>query len=256
MGLVKVEMDGRVALVTLDDPTRRNALSRAMAADLTGAIAHLEADESVVGVVITGAGPAFCAGADRSELANVDENGLREIYGGFVAVRNSPLPIVAAVNGPAVGAGMNLALAGDVRITCPEARFDTRFLNLGIHPGGGHTWMLQRLVGPQAAAAMVLFSEVISGEEAPRRGIAWKCVPMDELISAAIALVKGAGDVSRELMLRTKATLRETGADPIESRIAPGKPLSEPSGPGATRLSFAEALELELAAQLWSIQAR
>ena len=78
----------------------------------------------------------------------------------------SPLPTVAAVNGPAVGAGMNLALACDVRIAGASARFDTRFLRIGLHPGGGHAWMLDRAVGPQAAAAMVLFGARLDGARA------------------------------------------------------------------------------------------
>ena len=97
------------------------------------------------------------------------------------ASARSPLPTIAAVNGAAVGAGMNLALACDVRLAGRSARFDTRFLQLGLHPGGGHTWMLQRIAGPQAAAAVVLFGEVLDGEEAERCGLVWRCVDDDAL---------------------------------------------------------------------------
>ena len=89
------------------------------------------------------------------------------IYEGFLRVLRSPLPTIAAVNGPAVGAGMNLALACDVRLAGASARFDTRFVKIGLHPGGGHVWMLERAVGPQAAAAMVLFG--VPGRRRPRR---------------------------------------------------------------------------------------
>ena len=85
------------------------------------------------------------------------EDGLRRIYDGFLAVANCTLPTIAAVNGAAVGAGLNLALAADVRIAEPAAVFDPRFQKLGMHPGGGATWMLQRAVGPQAARASLLF---------------------------------------------------------------------------------------------------
>src|SRR4029453_11341326 len=85
------------------------------------------------------------------------------IYEGFLRVGRSPLPTIAAVNGAAVGAGVNLALACDVILAGESARFDTRFIDLGLHPGGGHTWMLQRRIGSQAAAALVLFGRVLDG---------------------------------------------------------------------------------------------
>ena len=108
-------------------------------------------------MIVTGAGKAFCAGADLSALGAAAEDGLRRLYDGFLAVADCTLPTVAAVNGPAVGAGLNLALACDVRIAGPAALFDARFQKLGIHPGGGMTWMLQRAVGPQLARAALLF---------------------------------------------------------------------------------------------------
>ena len=85
------------------------------------------------------------------------------IYEGFLRIARSPLPTLAAVNGAAVGAGMNLALGCDVRMAAARARFDTRFLQIGLHPGGGHTWMQRRIVGPQAAMAAVVFGQVLDG---------------------------------------------------------------------------------------------
>src|SRR5690606_30490026 len=111
-------------------------------------------------------------------------------YEGFLRVARCPLPTIAAVNGPAVGAGMNLALACDVRLAGQSARFDTRFLQLGVHPGGGHTWMMRNAVGPQAAAAMVLFGEVLDGAEAERCGLAWRCVADDELVDTAFTMAR------------------------------------------------------------------
>ena len=125
--------------------------------------------------MITGEPPAFCSGADVAALGSLSEQkhdgerrAIGSIYEGFLRVLRSSLPTVAAVNGPAVGAGLNLALACDVRLAGESARFDTRFLRIGLHPGGGHTWMLDRAVGPQAAAAMVLFGAPVDG--AARRG--------------------------------------------------------------------------------------
>ncbi len=167
---------------------------------------------SVGALVVTGEPPAFCAGADLSQLGASREDGLRRIYAGFLAVADCPLPTIAAVNGAAVGAGMNLALACDVRLAGHRARFDTRFLDLGIHPGGGHTWMLRRIVGPQAAAAMVLFGERLDGEAAERVGLVWQCVPDEELLTTAVAMASRAAAAPRELVCRTAATLADVAS--------------------------------------------
>src|SRR4051794_12992674 len=148
----------------------------------------LEANADVGAVVVTGAPPGFCAGADLSHLGGSQRQGLRSIYDGFLRVGRSPLPTLAAVNGAAVGAGMNLALVCDVRLAARHARFDTRFVQLGLHPGGGHTWMFRRIAGPQAAAAAVLFGEVLDGAEAERVGLVWRCVDDDALLETAQAM--------------------------------------------------------------------
>ncbi|MEZ5179974.1 MAG: enoyl-CoA hydratase [Acidimicrobiales bacterium] len=231
MADVRSEIIDGVGVVTLDAPERRNAFVLDMCAETAAVLDDLEANPGVGALVITGAGSAFCAGADLSHLGGSQHEGLLAIYEGFLRVARSPLPTIAAVNGPAVGAGMNLALACDVRLACPSARFDTRFLDLGIHPGGGHTWMLQRIVGPQTAAAMVLFGQVLGGEEAERRGLAWRCVPDQELVPVAIALGARAAAAPRELVKRTKATLADT----------------------ATIDAHPEAVQRELGDQVWSV---
>src|SRR4029077_8614069 len=120
---------------------------------------RVEADEGIGAVVVTGTPPAFCAGANLGNLGSTGGPGLRSIYEGFLRVARSPLPTIAAVNGAAVGAGVNLALVCDVRVAAKRAKFITRFMDLGLHPGGGHTWMLERAVDHQAATAMVLLGE-------------------------------------------------------------------------------------------------
>jgi enoyl-CoA hydratase len=209
-----VERRDAVAIVTLVDVERRNAMTAAMVAEIVETFDVLERDGTGA-VVVTGAPPAFCSGADVAALgrlgdADDDERaGISSVYEGFLRVLRSTLPTVAAVNGPAVGAGMNLALACDVRVAGESARFDPRFLRIGLHPGGGHLWMLERLAGPQTAAAMVLFGEAVSGREAVGRGLAWACVADDELLDTAVALAARAAALPRELASRAKATLRE-----------------------------------------------
>jgi enoyl-CoA hydratase len=228
---IRTEREGRVAVVTLDDPQRRNALNLELCGELAATMDELEGDDGVGAVVITGAAPAFCAGADLTQLGASRRDGLLAIYEGFLRVANSPLPTIAAVNGPAVGAGMNLALAADVRLAGRSARFDTRFLDLGIHPGGGHTWMLRRIVGPQAAMAMVVFGERLDGEQAERVGLAWRCVEDDELLAASIEMAARAADGPPELTRRIKATIRDV----------------------ADIDAHADAVERELGDQLWSM---
>ena len=128
---------------------------------------------------------------------------------GLPARRPLPLPTLAAVNGATVRAGMNLALACDVRLAARRARFDTRFLQIGLHPGGGHTWLLRGIVGPQAAAAAVLFGEVLDGPEAERVGLAYRCVDDDALLASAQEMAARAADAPRELSIVTKQTLRD-----------------------------------------------
>jgi len=220
-----------VAVMTLDDPDRRNALSVAMCAEMVAAVADAEADTDIGALVVTGNPPAFCAGADLSQLGDSQRDGLTEIYSGFLAVANTTLPTIAAVNGAAVGAGMNLALACDVRLAGASAKFDTRFLDLGIHPGGGHTWMMRRLVGPQSTAAMVLFGQILGANEAERIGLVWGCADDDALVDEAVAMAARAAAGPPELVTRIKATI----------------------GDMAAISTHAEAVERELDPQVWSI---
>lgn len=210
-----------VAVITLSDPDRRNALNVELCDELTAAVDAAEADTSVGAIVVTGAGKAFCAGANLAELGASRREGLERIYSGFLRVASSSLPTVAAVNGAAVGAGMNLALACDVRVVARKARFDTRFVDLGIHPGGGHTWMLRRIVGQQTAAAMVLFGEVLDGEAAARVGLAWRCVDDGALLDEAVGLAAHAASCPRDLVAKVKATLATmAGVDSHEAAVA------------------------------------
>ncbi len=211
-----------VALITVNDPDRRNAISLAMSSALRTAVETAEADDDVHAVIVTGAGKAFCAGADLTALGAATADGLRRIYDGFLAVADCTLPTIAAVNGAAVGAGLNLALAADVRIAGPAALFDARFQKLGIHPGGGATWMLQRGVGPQVARAALLFGMAFDAEAAVRHGLALTLA--HDPVAAARELASGPAGAPREVVLATKASMRATAnpgvVDTVQHRIA------------------------------------
>ncbi|MGE2835102.1 enoyl-CoA hydratase [Mycobacterium sp. SMC-4] len=220
--LVLTEVADRVALITINAPDRRNAVTAEISAALRAAVERAEADPDVHAVIVTGAGKAFCAGADLTALGAATEDGLRVIYDGFLAVANCALPTIAAVNGPAVGAGLNLALAADVRIAGPGATFDPRFQKLGIHPGGGATWMLHRIVGPQAARAALLFGMRFDAEAAVRHGLALEVA--DDPVGAARDLAAGPAAAPRDVVVNTKASMRATAnpgtVDTEQHRIA------------------------------------
>ncbi|MFJ4652854.1 enoyl-CoA hydratase [Nocardia sp. NPDC088792] len=247
MAEIKLERTGKVAVVTVHDPDKRNALTLDLSADLADAIAEAQHDTAIHAVVVTGTPPAFCAGASLTALGEAQEQGLRAIYEGFLAVSRCPLPTIAAVGGQAVGAGLNLALAADVRLANPKARFDARFLRLGIHPGGGMTWMLQRAVGPQQAAAMTLFNEVLDARAAHSAGLVHRVIEGDHatLLAAAIDFAAATAETPRELLISTKRTMRATRAlaahaEAVDAEVTPQlESLASPEF--ATRLATIQA---------------
>jgi len=121
---------------------------------------------------------------------------------------------------------MNLALGCDVRLAARRAKFDTRFLQIGLHPGGGHTWMQRRIVGPQATFASVIFGEVLDGAEAERTGLVHRAVDDDQLMAAARDLAAGAASAPRDLVVLTKATIKsmagvESHAAAVQAELGP-----------------------------------
>jgi len=230
MSLVLTEIVDGVATLTLNNPDERNTLTAPMVAGIIEAMDRIESDSAVGALVVTGTAPAFCAGANLGNLAEATKESLGTIYEGFLRVARSPLPTIAAVNGAAVGAGMNLALGCDVRLAARRAKFDSRFLQIGIHPGGGHTWMLRRAVGPQATFASVVFGEVIDSAEAERIGLVHRCYDDDKLLAAAQEMAARAAAAPRELLVEMKRTIQEMA----DVRTHP------------------EAVDRELTPQVWS----
>ena len=230
---ILVETHDRVAVITLNDPDRRNTVTSEMNDAMIEAVAQAEADDGIGALVLTGAGSAFCAGALLDDLLGAgSEAELSSIYRGFLAVAHSGLPTIAAVNGAAVGAGMNLALAADMILAGESARFDSRFHQIAIHSGGGHTWRLANITNLQTAKAMVLFGERLNGQQAADVGIAYKCVPDDELLNVAIEYAQKAAAAPKGLVARTKATFGSLAA--VEDSQA--------------------AVDLETTPQFWAMQ--
>lgn len=231
--LVLQERHGGAVVFTLNQGARRNVLSAALVDALSAAYDDAEADPSVQAVVLTGAGPAFCAGAELSVLRAAAESNfdvVRKVYEGFLRVLHSPLPTIAAVNGPAVGAGFNLTLACDVRLAGRSASFDTRFAKLRLHPGGGHAFLLARAVGTQQAMLATAFGEVWNAEQAREARLVAAVHDDAALLEAAIALARRLDGQESVFTRRVVATVRSALSIPTHE----------------------EALAQETEAQAWS----
>ena len=231
MALVLFEVRDNIALITLNNPDKRNMLTIEVCEQIVYYVAQAEQHPEVKALIVTGTGRAFCAGGQLTDLTPNQEI-LETIYSGFLSIANCSVPTIAAINGPAVGAGFNMAVGCDVRIVTEQARFEPRFFGLGLHPGGGNTWMLRQLVNWNTAAGMLLFSQSLSGREAVDKGLAWKCVEADKLLEEAFAFTGNIRDLPKELLLRTKQTLRQAGGTN----------------------SHQEILDMETAEQIWSIK--
>ena len=235
---VGLAVDAGTAWITLDGPERRNALDAQAARDLVAICAAIDADDAVGVAVITGAGRAFCSGADtaglnRMRTARPDEayDGLEVLYAGFRRFAELTVPTVAAVNGAAVGAGLNLALAADLRVASTDAVFISGFAPLGIHPGGGHLHLIARAAGAGAAAYLGVFGQPMRSDLAFTAGLVSAVVAAAELrevVRAMVAHLAADPALARALA----ADLRRTVCDPAE---------------------WDRAVEIERARQMWSL---
>lgn len=210
MTLVRLEaQDGGVRLLTLADPERRNALGAQVGAELIAACAAVREDPDARTLVVTGEGSAFCAGADLPALFGDADRPvtathalLQAYYRAFFAVLELPIPTVAAVNGPAVGAGLNLAMACDVRIAGADAAFGATFTRIGLHPGGGCTWFLVRALGASRALRTLLLGETLDAARAVDWGLAEG--PEEDCVGAALALAARFARVDPQLARHVK----------------------------------------------------
>ena len=207
--------EGGIATVILDNPAKRNALDMEHAEALVAAAQQLQREPGVRCVVVTGAGSAFCSGADLGSLRSQEATGvlgrrelLGDYYRAFLEIHGLPMPTVAAVNGPAVGAGLNLALSCDIRLAAASARFGATFTRLGIHPGGGAIHMLTSLVGPALAAELIFAAELIDADRALSMGLVNRVVADAELPAAAADLARTIAGNAPAAVRQAKRTLR------------------------------------------------
>ena len=189
---IRTEIGDGIGTITLNRPDKLNAFAGTMREEVDVAVKELAADDAVRVLVITGAGRAFCAGADIDYMKELTESGDLAAFSELVdagrkvvtTIRESDKPVIAAVNGPAAGGGANLALSCDFRIASEKASIGQTFNKIGLHPDWGGTYFLPRLVGVSKALELCMTREMIGAEEAHRLGIFNRVVPHDELAAA------------------------------------------------------------------------
>jgi enoyl-CoA hydratase len=235
---VELTVDEGAAWITLDGPRTRNALDEDSAGALVDACERVDRDPSIGVVVVTGANGTFCSGAVRGFLADLADQPahvgyerLGAVYRAFDRVGRLSVPTIARVEGAAVGAGLNLALVTDIRLAADNATLISGFAPVGIHPGGGHFHLIDRIAGRQAAAALGIFAHTVSGAEAKARGLVWDAVPradLDQAVAAAIAPLRADPELARAI--KSSLTLTTSPLD-----------------------AWAAATEVERARQMWSL---
>lgn len=215
--LVTDDGDG-VVVLTLNLPDRRNAMTAEMTAAWADTVAAVRADPTVRCVVVTGSGRAFCAGGDLSWIGDVPNMTVPEIrarmlpfYRVWLSVTDIEVPTIAAVNGAAIGAGLALALACDLRYATPEASLAAPFTALGLHPGMASTWLLPQVVGMPAARDLLLTGRTVSGPEALRLGLVNEIVPAAEFQEKVLAVARTVASHAPVASRLTKVALSGTG---------------------------------------------
>lgn len=178
MSDIRLESDSAVRHLVLDAPERLNALDHGMLVELAAAVATVQGDTAARVLVVRAEGKAFCSGADLRSLfgdttrpPSVIRDDLKSVYASFLGLRDLTIPTIAAVDGIAVGAGVNIALACDVVVAGPRARFGITFADIGLHPGGGCTWFLTQGMGAKRAMATLLGGETIDAQSAYETGL-------------------------------------------------------------------------------------
>jgi enoyl-CoA hydratase/carnithine racemase len=217
---VKVAMEGHVAVVTLSRPPH-NFISTPFARSIADAFEAADADPAVRALVLQADGKSFTAGADLAAPRDPAEAAAGEIpslYVETLRLYSTVKPVVAAVQGPAVGAGLGLALVADFRIVTAEARFTANFVKLGFHPGFGITHALPRLIGGQKAALIMLTGRRIKGDEAVEWGLADELAAPDELRPRALQLAQEIAENAPLAIVATRRTLRAGLAEAIREQ--------------------------------------
>lgn len=213
-----------VVLLTLDNPDMRNAMSDEMTASWVAAVDEIAADPSVRAVVVTGEGSAFCSGGNTSWIASepdasVDRLRTRMLafYRAWLSIRRLEVPTIAAINGPAIGAGLCMALACDIRYAAAGARMGVPFVKLGLHPGMAGTYLLPDVVGQAHARDLLLTGRVVDADEAHRLGLVSRVIEPDVFLEEVLATAAGIAGTAPIASRLTKLALADGGHADVEA---------------------------------------
>jgi len=214
------EQDGHIVTLTLNDPERRNPLTGNTAVEeLVAAIDRIDGDRSVRVVILTGAGTAFCSGGnvrDMGRHASGEMTGMeirQEYRRGIqrlpLALFNLEVPVIAAVNGPAIGAGLDLACMCDIRVAAESAKFAESFVKLGIIPGDGGAWLLPRIIGLSRAAELTFTGQMIDAQQALAWNLVSQVVPVESLMETARGIANAIAANPPHAVRMAKRLIRE-----------------------------------------------
>jgi enoyl-CoA hydratase/carnithine racemase len=218
--------DDGVVVLTLDNPGQRNAMSDEMTASWAASIDELAGDPDVRAVVVTGEGSAFCSGGNTSWIASepdasVDYLRTRMIafYRAWLSIRRLEVPTIAAVNGHAIGAGLCLALACDIRYAAAPAKLGVPFVKLGMHPGMAATYLLPHVVGEAHARDLLLTGRVVEADEALRLGLVSRVLPAEGFLDEVLETARGVAATAPIPSKLTTVALRDGGHSDFDSAL-------------------------------------
>jgi 2-(1,2-epoxy-1,2-dihydrophenyl)acetyl-CoA isomerase len=225
---IRLDVEAGIATLTLNRPERLNSFTAAMHAELRDALQQVRGDRSVRCVVLTGAGRGFCAGQDLNERVAVPGGApidlgatIESTYKPLVlTLRGLPVPVIAAVNGVAAGAGANIALACDMVFAARSASFIQAFSKIGLVPDAGGTWVLPRLVGQARAMGLALLGEKLTAQQAQDWGLIWKCVDDAELMSTVRAVAAQFAAGPTRCFARTKEAIYASAGLSFEGSLS------------------------------------
>lgn len=229
--LIVETREDEIVTLTFNDPAHRNAMTRTLGEAFRDKVEELAGDSMMRAVVITGSGTAFSAGGDLDMIEGLAKQAhagdardsvqqfMRNFYGLFLSVRNLPVPTLAAINGHAIGAGLCVALACDIRYIARESKVGLNFTKLGLHPGMGASWTLPRLIGPSLAAELLYTSRIVGGEEATAMGLANRCLPTEDVLPATLATAREIASCSPTAVRSLKKGLEQSPGNDLATQL-------------------------------------
>ena len=225
MTSVLYRIEGAVAVATLNRPGSLNALDAQLGLDLGEAVRAAAGDSAVHALVLTGAGRAFCAGGDLKAMATEAsgreiERILETFHGVVRLLVDLDKPTIAAISGPAVGAGMSFALACDLRIASEDASFSQGFVKIGLSPDGGSSWLLPRLVGPAVAARLMMTGETVAARRALEMGLVCEVTPVGQHLRRALELAAQLARFAPGALASIKRLLRQSSRNTFAEQLA------------------------------------